>query len=163
MSLKVLIRTPNHLGDCIMALPMINETREAYPGATVTVLTPENMVELFRNNPGIDEILTIPKEYVHGLLSVFKIKDLLTPHDFNVGYVLPPSFGSASALKLAGIEERIGYIVDGRRLLLTKPLPLPTPLNSQHRSTVYFDLLRRGSGAALEDVKPKLFLGEEDS
>jgi len=163
MSLKVLIRTPNHLGDCVMALPMINETREAYPGATVTVLTPENMVELFQNNPGIDELLTIPTQYVHGLLSVFKIKDLLIPHDFDVGYVLPPSFGSASALKLAGIGERIGYIVDGRRLLLTRPLPLPTPLNSQHRSTVYFDLLRRGSGAALEDVKPKLFLGEEDS
>jgi len=163
MSLKIVIRTPNHLGDCVMAMPMINETREAYPGAGITVLTPENMVELFQNNPGIDELLTIPTPYIHGLLSVFKIKDILTPHDFDIGYILPPSFGAASAFKLAGVEERVGYIVDGRRLLLTKPLPLPTPLNSQHRSTVYFDLLRRGSGAALEPVKPKLFLADEDS
>lgn len=163
MSLKVVIRTPNHLGDCIMALPMINESREAYPGATITVLTPENMIELFQHNPGVDDILPIPTQYVHGLLSVFKIKDILTPQDFDIGYILPPSFGAASAFKLAGLEERIGYIVDGRRLLLSKPLPLPTPLNSQHRSTVYFDLLRRGSGADLDEVKPKLFLGEEDS
>ena len=35
MGQHILIRTPNHLGDCIMALPMINETREAYPGAEI--------------------------------------------------------------------------------------------------------------------------------
>jgi len=162
MSQKILIRTPNHLGDCVMALPMINETREAYPDSTVTVLTPDNLYELFSGNPGIDHVLTIPTEHVHGLLSVFKIKDLVTPEDYNVGYILPPSFGAASAFKLAGIPERIGYVADGRRLLLTRPLPLPVPLNSEHRSKVYFDLLRRGSGSSIDYVKPKLFLSEDD-
>jgi heptosyltransferase-2 len=163
MSVKVLIRTPNHLGDCVMAMPMINETREAYPGSTVTVLTPDHLAELFTRNPGIDQVLTIPTEHVHGLLSVFKIKDIIMPEDFQVGYVLPPSFGSASAFKLAGIPERIGYIADGRRLLLTRPLPLPTPLNSEHRSKVYFDLLRRGSGSVIDYVKPKIFLDAADA
>ena len=163
MNPKVLIRTPNHLGDCVMALPMLSEAREAYPGAAVTVLTPEHVAELFGHNPGIDDILTIPIHYVHGLLGVFKIKDIIAPHSFDIGYVLPPSFGAASAFKLAGVKERIGYIADGRRLLLTKPLPLPTPLNSEHRSKVYFDLLRRGSVADLEYVQPKLFLDEADT
>lgn len=162
MSVRILIRTPNHLGDCVMALPMISETREAYPDSTVTVLTPDHLSELFTGNPGIDNILTIPNEHVHGLLSVFKIKDIITPDDFDIGYVLPPSFGAASAFKLAGIEERVGYIADGRRLLLTRPLPLPTPLNSEHRSKVYFDLLRRGSGAVIDYIEPKLFLSEAD-
>jgi len=162
MSQKILIRTPNHLGDCVMALPMINETREAYPDSTVTVLTPDHLRELFSGNPSIDHVLTIPTEYVHGLLSVFKIKDLITPDDYRIGYIMPPSFGAASAFKLAGITERIGYIADGRRLLLTRPLPLPVPLNSEHRSKVYFDLLRRGSGYSIDYVKPKLFLSEDD-
>ncbi|MFZ5980817.1 MAG: glycosyltransferase family 9 protein, partial [Candidatus Zixiibacteriota bacterium] len=68
-----------------------------------------------------------------------------------------------SAFKLAGVRERIGYIADGRRLLLTRPLPLPAPLNSEHRSEIYFNLLRRGAGVDIEYVKPKLLLNEADN
>jgi heptosyltransferase II len=162
MTKKILIRTPNHLGDCIMAMPMINETREAYSGSSVTVLTPEHLSDIFIANPGIDHILTIPTHHVHGIIGVFKVKEIIEQGEFDVGYVLPPSFGAASSFKLAGVKERIGYIADGRRMLLTKPLPLPTPLNSEHRSKVYFDLLRRGAGVSLDYVKPKVFLSEAD-
>jgi heptosyltransferase II len=162
MTKKILIRTPNHLGDCIMAMPMINETREAYHGSSVTVLTPEHLSDIFIANPGIDHILTIPTHHVHGIIGVFKVKEIIEQGEFDVGYILPPSFGAASSFKLAGVKERIGYIADGRRMLLTKPLPLPTPLNSEHRSKVYFDLLRRGAGVSLDYVKPKVFLSEAD-
>ena len=163
MSEKIIIRTPNHLGDCIMALPMINETREAYPGSEVSVLVPDYLAELYEHNPAIDRILPIPARHVHGLLAVMKIKDIIAPQAFDLGYILPPSFGAASAFKLAGVRERIGYIADGRRLLLTRPLPLPAPLNSEHRSEVYFNLLRRGAGVDIEYNKPKLLLNEADN
>ena len=163
MPTRVLIRTPNHLGDCIMALPMINETREAYLGAEITVLTPEPLAELYTRNPGIDRVLVIPPKHVHGVIAIFKVKEMISPGEFDIGYILPPSFGAASSFKLGGVKERIGYIADGRRLLLTKPLPLPEPLNSEHRSKVYFDLLRRGSGAAIDYIKPKMFLDEIDT
>jgi heptosyltransferase-2 len=162
MARKILIRTPNHLGDCIMALPMISEAREAHPGGVVTVLVPENLADLFRGNPAIDELLVIPARYVHGLAGVLKIRDIVASGDYDVGYVLPPSFGAASAFKLAGVKLRIGYIADGRRLLLNKPLPLPTPLNSAHRSETYFNLLRRGAGVDLTYTPPKLFLNDQD-
>lgn len=163
MAQNIVIRTPNHLGDCIMALPMINETREAYPGSSVTVLAPDYLSELFSSNPAIDRILTIPARYVHGLIAVKKITDILNAEHFAIGYILPPSFGAASSFKLAGISERIGYVADGRRLLLSRPLPLPTPLNSEHRSEVYFNLLRRGAKVDLAYVKPKLFLNDTDA
>jgi heptosyltransferase-2 len=145
-----------------MALPMIGEAREAFPGSSVTLLTPESLVDLFSANPAIDAILPIPREHVHGLLAVMKIKDILAPFTFDVGFILPPSFGSAASMKLAGIKERIGYIADGRRLLLSRPLPLPSPINSEHRSVLYFNLLRRACGADLEYGKPKLFLSDND-
>jgi len=163
MSFKVLIRAPNHLGDCIMALPMINETREAYPGATVTFLVPEHLAELFEQNPAIDEIIRIPPTHVHGLIAVIKIRDMISKGNYDIGYILPPSFGAAASFKLAGVKERIGYIADGRRLLLSRPLALPTPLNSAHRSELYFNLLRRGAGVELEFTRPKLFLNDEDT
>jgi len=142
---------------------MISEAREAHPGSTVTILVPEHLSELFSKNPGVDDILTIPTKYVHGLMGMLRIRDIISPGDYDVGYVLPPSFGAASAFKLAGVKVRIGYIADGRRLLLSKPLPLPTPLNSEHRSTVYFDLLRRGAGVSIEYIEPKLLLDEQDN
>lgn len=163
MSLKILIRTPNHLGDCVMALPMISETREAYPGAGVTLLVPDHLVDLFQANPAIDEIIEIPARHLHGMIAIMKIKDLIADRHFDVGYILPPSFGAAAGFKLGGVKTRIGYIADGRRLLLTKPLTLPTPLNETHRSELYFNLLRRGAGVDLAYVHPKLFLNDEDS
>ena len=162
MSTSVLIRTPNHLGDCLMALPMISEAREAYPGCRITLLVPENLSELLEPNPAVDDIIDIPTAHVHGLLSVVKIKELLSKDKYDIGYILPPSFGAAASFKLAGVKERIGYIADGRRLLLSKPLALPEPLNDTHRSILYFDLLRRGANIELDYVRPKLFLNDAD-
>ncbi len=146
-----------------MAMPMVNEAREAYAGATVIVLTPDHLSGLYENNPSIDKILRVSPGHLHGLMAVVKLKELIEGEAIDIGYVLPPSFGSAASFKLAGVPTRVGYIADGRRLLLTKPLPLPEPLNSEHRSGVYFNLLRRGSGKDLTYVHPKLFLNEEDA
>lgn len=162
MPAKIIIRAPNHLGDCVMALPTIDHAREAHPGAEVHLLVSTALSELFAGNPSLDNLIAIPPEHIHGWLSVFKIRDLLSPHDFDIGYVLPPSFGAASGFKLAGVRERIGYVTDGRRLLLTKPLPPPVPSNSVHRSEGFFNLLRRGSGIDFDFVRPKLFLSDDD-
>ena len=164
MSQRILIRTPNHLGDCLMALPMINETREACENSTVTLMTPQPLVDLFAGNPGIDRIIPIPAEHIHGIMAIVKIKELIGSEEpFDIGFILPPSFGAAASFKLAGVRDRIGYIADGRRLLLTKPLPLPEPLASEHRSQLYFSLLRRSTGKDLTYGKPKLFLSETES
>lgn len=161
--LKIIIRAPNHLGDCVMALPMINNVREAHPGSEVTVLAPAGLTELFESNPAVDQILPIPAKHLHGLLAVIKIKEIVSPGEYDLGYILPPSFGSAASLKLAGVKKRIGYIADGRRMLLTKPLPLPEPLSSAHRYELYLNLLRRSTDLELEPVRPKLFLSDDDA
>src|SRR3990172_12015796 len=162
MSKKLIIRAPNHLGDCVLAMPMINETRECYPGSTLTILLPEKLGELFENNQAIDRLIKFPGQYAHGLAGVFKLREFMKDEEFDIGYVLPPSFSSASVFKLSGVKERIGYIADGRRLLLTKPLPLPAPINSCHRSELYFNMLKRATGQELTFVKPKIFLSDED-
>ncbi len=162
MGPKIVVRTPNHLGDAIMAIPMINEVREAHPGSTVTLLVPDYLAELYEQNPAIDALLRISAKHVHGLISVVKIRELLEAERFDLGYILPPSFGAAAGFKLGGVKVRIGYVADGRRLLLTRPLPLPTPLNCQHRAVTYFELLRRSTGQELEFSQPRLLLNEAE-
>ena len=163
MALEIIIRTPNHLGDCIMALPMINDLHEAYPDSQVTVMVPDYLAQLFEQNPSVENLVRIPSEHVHGLIAVKKGVDLLMDKKYDVGYILPPSFGSAAIFKLAGVEERIGYISDGRRLLLSRPLPLPSPVDSEHRSELYFNMLRRATGQDLEFTPPKIFLSSADT
>lgn len=160
MSTQLVIRAPNHLGDCVMALPMISDAREAIPGSNVTLLVPESLHELFLHVSGIDRIVPIPARYTHGLTGVMYVRDLLRAQTYDIGFILPPSFGAASSFALAGVKTRIGYISDGRRLLLTKPLPLPAPLISEHRSKLYYDLLRRGLGVAFEHRPPRLHVTE---
>jgi len=162
MSQKIIIRAPNHLGDCVMAMPMINETREAYPGCSLTLLIREGLSELFDGNQAIDTCQTFPDRYAHGLAGVFKLTELIKRGNYDISFVLPPSFSSASSFKLAGVKERIGYIADGRRLLLTRAMPLPEPINSSHRSETYLNLLRRSLGQEYEYTKPKLFLSDDD-
>lgn len=162
MSHKIIIRTPNHLGDCVLAMPMINETREAHPGSTLTVFVPEKLSELYENNQAIDKIVKFPGQYAHGLAGVFKLREFIKKDEYDIGYVLPPSFSSASVFKLSGIKQRIGYVSDGRRLLLTKPLSLPSPINSTHRSELYFNLLKRAAGIKIDFSKPKMFLSDND-
>ena len=162
MSQNIIVRAPNHLGDCIMSMPMISETGEAFPGCSLTLLIREGLSELFEGNQAIDKILTFPDRYAHGLAGVFKLTDIIKKGKYDTGFILPPSFSSASSFKLAGVSERIGYIADGRRLLLTKALPLPEPINSTHRSETYLNLLRRSYNKEYSYSKPKLFLSDTD-
>ena len=163
MAHEIIIRTPNHLGDCVMALPMINNLHEVYPDSALTVMVPDQLAQLFEQNPSVENLIHIPQEHVHGLIAVKKGVDLLADKEYDIGYVLPPSFGSAATFKLAGVVERIGYISDGRRLLLTRPLPLPSPVDSEHRAELYFNLLRRATGEDLEFTRPKIFLSGSDT
>lgn len=146
-----------------MALPMINDLHEAYPDSVVTVMVPDYLAQLFEQNPSVEHLIRISGEHVHGLIAVKKGVDLLMDKKYDIGYVLPPSFGSAATFKLAGVRERIGYISDGRRLLLSKPLPLPSPVDSEHRALLYFNLLRRATGQDIEFIRPKIFLSGSDT
>lgn len=160
MPVQVAVRAPNHLGDCVMALPMLSDVREAIPDALVTVLVPESLQELLLSCPGIDRIVPIPNRYCHGLAGVMHIRDLLSRERYEYGFILPPSFGAASSFALAKIPNRIGYVSDGRRLLLSKALALPEPVSSEHRSKLYYDLLRRGVGADFAHRPPRLPITE---
>jgi heptosyltransferase II len=162
MSESIVIRVPNHLGDAVMGLTMIAETRECWPGSRVTILAPAGFADLFESNPSVDDIIRIPGDSLHGIGSVFRIKALVAGRKFSLSMVMPPSFGSASSFVLAGIPERIGYATDGRRLLLTKPILLPEPVNSVHRSELYFNMLLRASGKSLPFYQPKLTVNDAD-
>lgn len=66
---------------------------------------------------------------------------VLRREKLDLGFCLPPSFGSALMLRLARIPRRVGHASDSRRLLLTHSIPYGKNGSRPHRTKGYLALL----------------------
>lgn len=131
--IRILIRSPNWLGDAIMALPFLENVRLSHPHAYIAIWCKPYLVDIFKAYPGVDEIIIYPKR----LRDLFNIP-LTLRRRFDMCFLLPNSFSSAFSAFLSGIPERIGYRTDGRGMLLTKGIK---PKRGLHQVDYYLNLL----------------------
>jgi heptosyltransferase-2 len=123
---RVLIVSPNWLGDAVMALPAVNDIRRAFPDASVHVAARASIAPLYAMVPGIDETVTLPgRGGWSALLSWRREAAVLANRGYEAAVLLPNSFASALIVRRAGIPERWGFAADGRRRLLTRGVPKP--------------------------------------
>ena len=54
---RILVRGVNWLGDAVMTTPTLLRLREKFPGAHITLLTPEKLVDLWKDHPAVDEVI----------------------------------------------------------------------------------------------------------
>src|SRR5258708_13464825 len=102
-----------------MALPVLRASRRARPKDGLTVLAGPGAATLFRAEGSADAVMQRS--------GLFGDARGLRAGRFAEAWLLPNSFRSAVAPRLAGIPQRIGYDTDRRRPLLTHPLPPPLP------------------------------------
>jgi heptosyltransferase-2 len=114
---NILVRGVNWLGDAVMTTPALRRLREAKPGARITLLTHEKLVDLWREHPAVDAVLTFKKGE-----SVWSIGRRLRGERFDLALLFPNSPRTAIEIFLGRIPERIGYARNGRSLLLTRAL-----------------------------------------
>ena len=118
---RILVRGANWLGDAVMTTPALLRLREKFPGAHITLLTPEKLADLWTHHPAVDETISFaPGE------SVFTIGKKLRAGKFDLALVLPNSPRSALEVFLAGIPHRAGYARPWRNFFLTQTVP-PRP------------------------------------
>ena len=115
---RILVRGTNWLGDAVMTAPALLRLRERFPGAHIALLTPEKLLALWLNHPGIDELISFPPDE-----SVFSVAKKLRAGKFDAALVLPNSPRSAIEVYLAGIPRRTGYARPWRNLFLTYVVP----------------------------------------
>ena len=111
---------PNPLGDFVMATGVLKSLHDHYPNALIQVVSPYK--ELL---PGYDVVPVGTK--------------LSRP--FDLGILLTGSLSSAWHFFRNRIPRRLGYVKDGRRLLLNMPVRFPKTIESQHLVKTYHDLL----------------------
>lgn len=55
---SILVRGVNWLGDAVMTTPALQRLRERFPEASITLVTPEKLADLWQHHPGVDEVIT---------------------------------------------------------------------------------------------------------
>lgn len=138
-SMNVLIRSVNWLGDAVMSLPAIRGIRKLHPDAKISILTKENVAELFKREKSIDEVLIYETGFKGKLITIKKLKE----KRFQRAYLLQNAFDAAFLATLARIPERVGWSRDCRRLLLTHPVPYGGEDRKIHHIEYFFEIPKR--------------------
>jgi heptosyltransferase-2 len=156
-----LVRGTNWLGDAVMSLPALRAIRARFPEARITLLARGWVAGLYRRESCADEVVVVPETW-RGIVQVTR---KLRRQRFDAAFLMPNSFKSALVACLAGAGRRIGYDRDGRRVLLTDPIPPPKPGETPpHERFYYLEMLRRaGFLANLPPAEPILLDGAEQA
>jgi heptosyltransferase-2 len=140
---KILIRSPNWVGDAVMSLPAVSSVCGKIPEAEVVILAKPWVGDLFREHPGIRGVISYRSPGVHeGVWGRWRLSRELKQGRFDIALHLPNSLDSALISFLAGIPRRVGYNTDGRGILLTHRVPVNGRVKQEHQVEYYLHLIR---------------------
>ncbi len=134
-----------------MALPAVRNLKTMIVDDELTVAAPEKLAALWEKCPFVDKVVALekPKNLRHTARQLREGK-------YGSTILFPNSLRTAAEAWHAGIPQRIGYALDGRRLLLTHPLPPPERNPARlHQRYYYLDLVTAIGGPSDASL-PKL-------
>ena len=117
---NLIIRSPNWVGDVVMATPAFRCIRENFPNVKITIALKSYVQKLIDGAPWFDKVLILDSvdQQSKWLHSVSLIKQLRSER-YDLGFLFPNSFSSALVFWLGGVKQRVGYKRDARSWLLT--------------------------------------------
>jgi heptosyltransferase II len=127
MSERILLRVPNWIGDAVLSLGALRDLRRSFPRSRLEVLARGWVAGLYAAVSEVDGV----RQSLGLRADAAALRGA-----YDLGVLLPNSFGSALSLRMAGLPERWGYATAGRRVLLTRGAPVPAEVRG--RSQVYY-------------------------
>lgn len=151
---KILIYIPNWIGDAVMAIPMVRETRRVYPDDELTLFAREWVSPVFQYLRGIDKIISFSREEIKRRKSKRTLIHHLRQGQYDTVYILPDSFSTSWIMYNARVKERIGYRNEFRSWMLTRSKSL-RETRGIHRSDKYIQLLQHLGGELRYGTPPR--------
>ena len=164
--MRILIKGTNWIGDAVMSIPAIRQIRAAFPESFFALHTRKWADGVFGENELFDQLISFEPQGSR-MRTVIDQSKALRASSFDLVVLLPNSFESALTVALAGIPRRFAYRTDGRRILLTDSLPVPSWKSVRHESEFYLNLANfviskmGGAHFALSDSSPLLKTSDE--
>jgi heptosyltransferase-2 len=151
---RIVVLSPNWLGDAVMALPAIADLRRRFAASHLAVAARASVAPAFELAPGVDAI--VPLRWKGRVLDRAALRAdaaVLRGGRFDAAVLLPNSMASAWLVRQAGVPERWGYAADYRSPLLTRAVPKPR--GSRHMA-LYYQHLSQALGAPAGALEPVL-------
>lgn len=153
--MKILVRLPNWLGDMVMSVGFLNQLRQFYPAAEISVIAKKGLHQLLPLFPKTQHQFVLDKKEYKGLTGLWKFgKQIKATETFDLFFCLPNSFSSAFMGYATGIKKRIGYRKEWRQLFLTHSYKKPENI---HRAEEYVMLLEAFTKQAAKSIDVKFF------
>ncbi len=150
--MKIVLRSPNWIGDCVMALPAIHALKQSLPNSKIFIITKEYLKDFFLNIDEIEGVITIPDKV--SISNITKISKVIKSRGFDIGILFTNSFISAFLFKIAGIKKNYGYNRDLRGFLLNSKIKFPK--NEKHHRFFYLDLINNIFETKITDISKNL-------
>jgi heptosyltransferase II len=137
---RVVVRGTNWVGDAVLTIPALRGLRRVLPRAHITLATRSWAKGLFSDADFLDDLLI----YDRG------VRDIGAPlrqarewrrRRFDLAVLFQNAFEAALIARAARVPLRLGYATDGRRRLLTHPLPLPLWRGERHEVFYYLNIV----------------------
>jgi len=152
---------PNWVGDVVMATPVLEDVRGAFPNASITAMCRRPLSELLEQDEAIDELFSFEKGS-HEFSRRDYSRDIIAKIEagkYDLGILLTHSFSSAWWFWQSKIKRRIGYRGHFRSLLLTDPL---TPSREKIHQVLRYKRLLEPLGIPISGTLPRLYLRENE-
>lgn len=138
----IVVRTPNWLGDAVMAIPAMMQLRKAVPeNCGFFAVVPPGLGPLFESLSFVD--VTFPLRKAHSAWSKTDIRRVRLSNP-GIGLLFNNSLRDAFYFKVARVPKLFGAAARGRSMLLTKSFKFPKiqnkSLNKLHHAGRYLSL-----------------------
>ena len=157
-----MVRTTNWIGDAVMTTPALGAIRETFPDAKITVVANPLVAQLFEFHPDCDEVIVYDRQGEHaGSIGFLRFVAMLRRRKFDCAILFQNAIEAAIMALLAGVPKRLGYITDGRRLLLNYPVPIGDQERALHHTDYYLHMLAQ-CGVTTGDKQQRLALRPDE-
>ena len=108
---NILVRTPNWVGDAIMAEPAVRRLRAVLRDAHLAILARPGVASLYEGEGLADEIIATD---VRGAVDLMKESRQIRERRFDMAVLLQNAFGAALLSRASGIRRIAGYPTNER-------------------------------------------------
>lgn len=135
---KILIFTPNWLGDVLFITPGLRALKEQFPSAHISCIVSPTCRDIFKNQHYVNDVIAISDRSIVGKL---KLWNALRKGSWDIGILLHRSKTRARLFKWAGIPNRMGYDTNQRKSLLSYSVSEPS--KDLHKMDYLLDIFKQ--------------------
>ena len=125
----LIIQAKQHIGDLVVAMPLIATLKSVYPKTQLSVLVPEELVSFAKCDQNVDEVIGYSRRLEKHPWGALILGNRMRQLDPDTVFVLGIHFFSNLIAFLSGAPIRVGYDYNGRGFLLGPALRPHTSCN----------------------------------